>query len=137
MNSTPDTLPDIEVQALQAILAARSFAHYWRKVAPKVAGLTHEKVGETLQRLDEGTIFAQRDESLWPKMEQALVDDLNARREGYGSYALVNDTSFDDLWDQELDDKRWLMECWKAFKAARQVLIDRRRAAKLAAFFSG
>ncbi len=136
MTNTPETLPDIEVQALHAIRSARAFANNWRKVAPTVAGLTHAKTGEMLQRLDEGEIFMQHDESLWPKLEQTLVDALNAHREGYGTYALANDTSFDDLFDQELDEKRWLMECWKTFKSSRQALIDRRRATRLAAFFS-
>ncbi len=40
------------------------------------------------------------------------------------------------LLDPKLDDKRWLMECWKAFKSSRQNLIDRRKAARLAEFFS-
>jgi len=36
----------------------------------------------------------------------------------------------------EIEGGRRLMESWKAFKAARQVLIDRKRAARIADFFS-
>ena len=135
MNHQHDTLPDLEFLALQAIRTGRALAQNWRMTLPKVEGMTHARVGETLSRLDEGELFTLHDEHIWPKMEKALVENLNEHRDGYGSYALETDTSHDNLWDKELDQKRWLMECWKAFISARQMLIDRRRAAKLAAFF--
>ncbi|UWQ57625.1 hypothetical protein K3722_14030 [Leisingera caerulea] len=132
-----DDLPDLEGLALQAIRTGRVLANDWRKILPVVDGMTHAKVSETLNRLDEGDVFSIHDEHVWAKLEKALVKDLNAHRAGYGTYALESDTSFDDLWDQELEQKRWLMELWKSFISARQALIDRRRAAQLASHFSG
>ena len=137
MNNQHDALPDLEFLALQAIRTGRALSKNWRTILPKVEGMTHAKIGETLIRLDEGELFALHDEHIWPKMEKALVENLNEHRDGYGSYALQSDTSHDDLCDKELEGKRWLMECWKAYMSARQMLIDRRRAAKLAAFFAG
>ncbi|MBT3143350.1 hypothetical protein KL867_20010 [Ruegeria litorea] len=135
-NTAQRPLPNLEIEALRAIRAARSFAKNWRKVHPKIKNVSLTQVGDALQRLDDGELFALQDESLWPLMERALVWELNAHRDGYGSHALEKDTSHDQLLDPELDDKRWLMECWKAFKSSRQNLIDRRKAARLAEFFS-
>ncbi|SPJ29408.1 hypothetical protein [Falsiruegeria mediterranea] len=137
MTRDQEALPDLEFLALQAIQSGRALAKNWREILPKVDGMTHAKIGETLIRLDEGEVFSIHDEHIWPKMKKALVKDLNEHRDGYGSYALETDTSYDDLWDRELEKKRWLMECWKAFMSARQMLIDRRRAAQIAAFFAG
>lgn len=137
MEHQSDNLPDIEFLALRAIQTGRALSSQWRKILPKVNGMNQAKVGETLNRLYEGDVFSIHDEHLWSKLEEALVDNLNAHREGYGSYALETDTSFDDLWDAELEEKRWLMELWKSFMSTRQLLIDRRRAASLAAFFMG
>jgi hypothetical protein len=135
-NTFQQALPDLEAEALRAIRAARSFARNWRKIHPKDDSLSLTQIGETLQRLDDGELFALQDEGIWPLMERALVRELNAHRDGYGSHALKKDTSHDQLLDPELDDKRWLMECWKTFKSSRQNLIDRRKAARLAEFFS-
>lgn len=137
MSHQHDTLPDLEFLALRAIRTGRALAKNWRTTLPKVEGMTHAKVGETLSRLDEGELFTLHDEHIWPKLEKALVENLNEHRDGYGSYALESDTSHDDLWDEELNQKRSLMERWKAFISARQMLIDRRRATQIASFFAG
>ncbi|WP_424940106.1 hypothetical protein [Aliiroseovarius sp. S253] len=137
MTQSQEILPDLEFLALQAIRTGRQLAKSWRASFPEIDGKLHAKFGNTLIRLNEGEVFSSYDEHIWPKMEQALVKDLNEYRDGYGSYALESDTRYDDLWDRELEEKRRLMECWKAFKSARQMLIDRRRSVKYAAFFAG
>jgi len=52
------------------------------------------------------------------------------------TYAHREDTRYDEVLLTEIEGGRRLMESWKAFKAARQVLIDRKRAARIADFFS-
>ena len=57
-------------------------------------------------------------------------------REGYGTYAVQKDTSYDELFCPDLEKGRVLMEQWKSFKAARQHVIDLRRARIIADSFS-
>ena len=135
--SAQSELSEVEAQAFHAIKCARDFAGAFRDFWVNTTGLSSRQINETLKRLDEAELFALQDESVWPLIERGLVSALNEIREGYGTYALRQDTRYDAVsFLPELECGRRVMEAWKHFKSARQVLIDQRRAARIATYFS-
>lgn len=132
MDNQPTDLPSLQMLALRAIRAGRHFADDWRANGPDVGETKGAQIAETLTRLDHREFLAIQDETVWPVIENLLVDALNDCREGYGDYALREDTRYDQLVRADQERLRRLMESWKAFRDARQLLLDRRWAAAIA-----
>jgi hypothetical protein len=126
----------LEKSALRAIRTARWFANGWRSTPIKGDGLRYSQVAPMLERLDAGDLFQMSDETILELLEKTLVTYLNEMREGYGTYAVQKDTSHDDVFCPDLEKGRIMMERWKAFKSARQHVIDLRRARIIADSFS-
>ncbi len=76
-------------------------------------------------------------EEMWLSVEHALVSALNALQDGYGDYAACEDTRFDQLYLTDQERLRRLMEGWKCFREARQLVLDRCEAQRLASSLSG
>ena len=126
----------LEKAALRALRTARWFVDGFRELPIEVEDLRRTRLSPTLERLEEGELFHIHDEPILDLLEKAVVKHLNGLREGYGSYALNQDTCYDELYRPDLDRGRILMEQWKSFKAARQHVIDLRRARIIADSFS-
>jgi len=135
--SAQQELSDLQAHVLHAIHMARNFAELFREEVVGIDGLSSLKLDETLKRLDEADLFATQDESVWPRLERGLVTALNDIREGYGTYALREDTRYDQMFLPQLERGRRLMQSWKSFMSARQALIDRRRANQIVELFFG
>lgn len=133
-NPTSD-LPSLEYIALRAVQAAREFVDEWQIHGPAVDQGEGPQIIETFNRLDEGNLFAPEDESTWLTVEQSLIMALNDWQDGYGDYAAREDTCYDQLVRVDQERLRRLMESWKFFRNTRQLLIDRRQAARIAADF--
>jgi hypothetical protein len=136
VNSDFDPETPLEKAALRALREARWFAEGWRNAPIPVEGLRRVQINPTLERLDIGDLFQMPDEAILEMLEKAIVRHLNDMREGYGTYALKKDTSHDEMFCPDLERGRILMEQWKAFKTARQHVIDLRRARIIADSFS-
>ncbi|MHA6267198.1 hypothetical protein ACXYMP_10050 [Aliiroseovarius sp. CAU 1755] len=126
-----------EEEALFAIRAARSFAALWKNTATSIGIDTPSDIAETLVRLSQADLFHFKDETVFNEIDQILVNRLNkigtfADGKGYGDFAIANDTSSDFLFSDRFKKARQLIEAWKAFKHARQHVIDRRHAARIA-----
>jgi hypothetical protein len=126
----------MERAALRAVRTTRGFVRGWRDAAINMEGLRLSQLAQTLERLDQGDLFNMQDETVLDMLEKSLVMHLNDMREGYGTYALRKDTGHDELFCPDLEKGRVLMERWKAFKSARQHVIDLRRARIIADQFS-
>lgn len=137
MEISPSDLPSLQMLAFRAIRAGRQFAKEWRANAPDVGETEGAQIAETLTRLDDREILAIQDETVWPVFENLLVEALNDCQEGYGDYALREDTRYDQLVRADQERLRRLMESWKAFRDARQLLLDRRWAAAIAGKLGG
>ena len=57
---------------------------------------------------------------------------LTTAGKGYGDFAIANDTGGDIVFTANFKSARHLIEHWKAFKHARQRIIDRRHATRIA-----
>jgi hypothetical protein len=126
-----------EDEALQAIKAARSFASLWHDSAIRAGLDITNDISETLDRLSQAELFHLRDEEVFRIIEQVLVQRLNtlgtfADGKGYGDFAIANDTGGDIVFTANFKSARHLIEHWKAFKHARQRIIDRRHATRIA-----
>jgi hypothetical protein len=126
-----------EEEVLFAIRAARSFAALWKNTASFTGIDTSPDIAETLMRLSHADLFHLKDETVFEEIEQMLVNRLNkigtfADGKGYGDFAIVNDTNSDFLFTDTFRKARALIEHWKAFKHARQRIIDRRHATRIA-----
>jgi hypothetical protein len=126
-----------EDEALHAIKVARSFAFLWHDTATHAGLDTTNDVKATLERLSQAELFHLRDEEVFRTIEQALVQRLNTLGtfvdgNGYGDFAIANDTGGDMLFTDNFKSARRLIEHWKMFNHARQRIIDRRRAALIA-----
>lgn len=126
-----------ENEALRAIWAARSFASLWHDSAIHAGLDTTNDIRETLDRLSRAELFHIKDEEVFSAIEQALVQRLNtlgtfADGRGYGDFAIANDTGGDMLFTDNFKSARHLIDHWKTFKHARQRIIDRRHAARIA-----
>jgi hypothetical protein len=126
-----------EDEALHAIKAARSFASLWLETAIHAGLNTTNDVKETLDRLSQAELFHLKDEEAFSSIKQALVQRLNVLGtfvdgKGYGDFAIANDTAGDMLFTDNFKSARRLIEHWKTFKHARQRIIDRRQAARIA-----
>ncbi|MFY2826591.1 hypothetical protein [Ruegeria sp. MALMAid1280] len=126
-------LPPFEIVVYRAILAARSFYAEWQRHGPEVDPEMQRSVSIALEHLDEGTLFSFNDDDTWLSIEQVLINALNACQDGYGDYAVREDTRYDHIFLAEQERFRRLMESWKGFRDARQRVLDRRRASKVAA----
>lgn len=126
----------LERAALRAVKTARGLVRGWREAAIDMEGLRLSQLAQTLERLNQGDLFNMQDETILGMMEKTLATHLNDMREGYGTYALRKDTGHDELFCPDLEKGRVLMERWKAFKSARQHVIDLRRARIIADQFS-
>lgn len=136
VNSASD-LPSLQMLALRAIRAGKNFADEWRLNAPDVRETECAQIAETLNRLDHREILSIEDETVWSVIENLLVEALNDYHEGYGDYALREDTRYDLVFRPDQERLRRLMESWKAFRDARQLLLDRRWAAAIAGKLGG
>ncbi len=137
MDKPSSDLPSLQVLALRAIRAGKDFAKEWRLKGPDVGETEGAQIAETLKRLDNREILSIQDETVWPVIEQALVVALNDCQDGYGDYALRADTRYDRLFLPDQERLRRLMESWKAFRDARELLLDRRWAAVIAGKLGG
>lgn len=126
-----------EDEALHTIKAARSFASLWHDTAAQAGIDTTRDVEETLDRLSQAELFHLKDEDVFHIIEQLLVQRLNTLGtfvdgKGYGDFAIANDTGGDMLFTYNFKRARHLIEHWKTFKQARQRIIDRRNATRIA-----
>ena len=126
-----------EAEALHAIWTARSFASLWHDAATHAGLETTDDIRETLDRLSRAELFHIRDEDVFSTIEHALVQRLNtlgtfADGRGYGDFAIAHDTGGDMLFTDSFKRARRLTEHWKWFKHARQCIVDRRQASRIA-----
>ncbi|UWQ39903.1 hypothetical protein K3718_09900 [Leisingera aquaemixtae] len=126
----------LERAALRAVKTARWFAQEWRETSIEADGLRLRQLAPTLDRLEDGILYDNRDETILELIEKAIVQYLDDHLEGYGTRALYRNTSGDELRTTELQRCRDLIEQWKVFKHARQHVIDMRRARIIADQFS-
>lgn len=137
LEKPPSDLPSLQMLALRAIRAGKDFAREWRLKAPDVGEEEGSQITETLKRLDERDFLSFQDETVWPVIERLLVEALNDCQEGYGDYALRKDTRYDHLFLPDQERLRRLMESWKVFRNARELLLDRRSAGVIAGKLGG
>lgn len=123
-----DPKAPLELSALRAVRAARWFVEDWWETAAEAEELCLGQVVPTLERLASGDLFNDEDEEIFEELEQAIIDYLNDLRDGYGTYAIKSDTHYDELFCPVLGQGRVLIERWKAFRHARQHLVDLKRA---------
>ncbi|MBI1492435.1 hypothetical protein [Halocynthiibacter styelae] len=127
-----------EEEALLAIRAAGSFAALWRNTASSIGIGTSPGTAETLVRISHADLFHLKDEAVFEEIERILVNRLNeietfADGKGYGDFAIANDSSSDFLFTDMFRRAWTLIESWKAFKCARQRIVDRRHASRIVA----
>lgn len=126
----------LENAALNAVRNARWFVEEFRNTPIEMDGLRRYRVAPTLERLEIGELFHRYDETMLDLIEKALIGHLNGLYDGYGTHAHLNDTRYDQLFCPDLDKARLLMQQWKAFKSARQYVIDLRCAGNIADVYS-
>ena len=76
---------------------------------------TRRRLPQTLERLGQGEVFDERDDTCIRAIGGALVEATNARCNGYGNRVLKDCTHEDVIMDAQLETLRWLLLKWDSF----------------------
>ncbi|RMH45226.1 MAG: hypothetical protein D6688_06755 [Alphaproteobacteria bacterium] len=117
-------LERFEDAILAAVRHGRWLAEAWSACAHELQPSDPAQFRETLSRLATGDVLDASDDDVLVAMGQMLCHALNARRPGYGDFAIQADTGAYPFHDDALERLRCLAEAWKSFRDARQVARD-------------
>ncbi len=117
-NSLKDQLEGI---VLSAIKRGRNFATGWVEIEFEIHTNSQLKqvLPQEIQRLTDGDPLAINDERALTLMGEAIRDELNRLKDGYGDLAMRFDTSEHLIFDREREALRMLLEHWKTLQAVR------------------
>lgn len=86
---------------------------------------------QTLTRLECGDVFDPRDDGCIKAMGDALVASANALCPGYGNRVLDVCTHDDFLFNERLEELRWMILRWESFSLVRNQVRARMAARRV------
>jgi hypothetical protein len=122
---------DLEELATRTVQAAESFAADCIRHAAFLKNSRGLVVKHMIDRLNAGRLLDDVDDTLIGRIGDALIEDANALRAGYGDRALGYDTHHDFCETAEMKNLRVRIEVYEVFNRRRRELRHRLKARAL------
>ena len=119
---------ELENAARTAVRLARLIASDWQAGRVDIDLHRGDRRTATLDRLSEGKVFEDEDESQLEQMLLDIASRLESFSPGYGQFFMEHSTAGRPFADPRRERVRLLGERFKAFRDARHAVIDAFRA---------
>ena len=123
----------LETMAARAIGEGSDFGENYAHSGPRLTGHHRSTLPHTLARLACGEVFDERDDDCIAALGDTIVSAANERSPGYGNRVLNICTHDDFLFDDKLEELRWLILRWDSFSRVRRQVRARLAARRLLA----
>ncbi|MFT6091329.1 hypothetical protein [Sulfitobacter sp.] len=121
----------LETMAARAIGEGSDFGHTYARTGLCLTSHHRRTLPQTLARLECGEVLDARDDDCIAAMGDALVAEANAISPGYGNRVLNVCTYEDFLFDEKLEELRWMILRWDSFSRVRMQVRGRLAARRL------
>ncbi len=121
----------LETMAARAIGEGAAFAEHYALSGPIPANFFRRVFPQTLTRMEGGDVFDPRDDGCIKALGDALVAAANDLCPGYGNRVLDVCTHKDFLFNERLEELRWLILRWESFSLVRNQVRARMAARRV------
>lgn len=121
----------LEVMAARAIGEGAAFGGNFARYSRVLATSYRRVLPQTLTRLECGDVFDARDDGCIRAMGDSLVAAANALSPGYGNRVLDVCTHDDFLFNERLEELRWMILRWESFSLVRSQVRARMAAQRV------